>query len=199
MIALGGFLIFKKMTNKPKEEENPVTNISKKTNEIEGYGYTLDDRDGQLFTDLFKKLKHLLEENKESETFLEEYQELLAKLFIVDLYTISNKISKYDIGGVEYLYEPAKSSFQAKVLDTIYKTVEDDSYKTRNQKLPTVETIEMTKKEDATYYIGNEEYVAHEVTLAWTYKEDLGYDKVGKITMIEQEEKLWIVSYEAIS
>lgn len=190
-----GFVVYKKVFTKEKEE-NPVTNTTKVTNEIEGYGYTLDDRDSELFTGLFKELKKLLEDETKPENYKEEYAKYLAKLFVVDLYTINNKVTKYDIGGLEYLYDGAKNSFRSKVLDTIYKTVEDDSYETRKQELPSVDQIEVESVKEASYQMEGTNYNAYEVALSWNYEKNLGYDNSGTITMIEKEDKLYIVSYE---
>ena len=47
----------------------------------------------------------VLKANLESDTIDEEaYALSIAKLFIIDLYTMNNKINKYDIGGIEYVY-----------------------------------------------------------------------------------------------
>lgn len=194
LVILIGVGVYKFAFQKPEETKPEVTNITTVTNKIEGYDYTLDDRDTKLFEELFKELK----ENLESDNIDEEaYIQSISKLFIVDLYTISNKVSKYDIGGLEYLYSSAKESFRAKVLDTLYKSVEDNSYKTRNQELPTVQTIEVTKVEETTYPINKEKRNAYIVNLNWTYEESMGYDTKGTITLIEEENKWNIISYEA--
>ena len=165
------------------------------TNEIEGYQYTLDDRDGELFQKLFQELKEVLEKEKIDE---ELYIELISKLFIIDLFTLDNKTSKYDIGGLEFLKEEAKESFRAKVLDSIYKTVEDNSYNNRQQNLPIVKNIEVEKKEKSSYKIGNEQNAAYEISLKWEYEENLGYDTKAKIIVVKEENKWSIISYQPI-
>ncbi len=191
IILLIGLSIHKLILNKPKEEKT-ITNVANVTNKIEGYNYTLDDRDNELFENTFKELKENLESDEINE---EEYAKSLAKLFIIDIYTIENKVSKYDIGGLEYLNENAKDSFRAKLLDTLYKTVEDDSYKTRTQELPNVKSIEVNNITTTSYKMGGTDYEAYEVTLSWTYEKDLGYDKSGTITMIKEEKRLDVTSY----
>lgn len=191
VVFLLGFFIYKTWFQN-EEETNTPTNVATVTNKIEAYDYTLDDRDSELFQNLFQDLK----ENLESEEVDDEaYLDSISKMFIVDLYTIDNKKSKYDIGGLEYLYTSAVNSFRSKVLDTIYKTVKDDSDKTRKQDLPIVKSIEITNKEETTYQIDNTEYNAVEVSLSWTYESDLGYDKKGTITVLKEENKWSIVSY----
>lgn len=192
IVCILGFILFLFVLKPQKEEEPPITNTATITNKIEGYDYTLDDRDTTLFEELFKELKENLESSEINE---EEYATTLAKLFIVDLFTIDNKTSKYDIGGLEYLHADAKESFRSKILDTIYKTVEDNSDKERKQSLPIVKTIEVTNIEKTTYKKENNTQEAYEIELSWTYEKDLGYDNDAKITMIKEENKLSIVSY----
>ncbi len=197
ILAGCGFFLYTKFFKKVEVVDNPITNVAKVTNQIEGYLYTLDDRDSELFATTFKELKELLEsKNEMNEEFMEEYAKYLAKLFVIDLYTIQNKVSKYDIGGLEYIYENALNSFRAKVLDTIYKTVEDDSYKTRTQTLPIVKTVTIDSMEQTNYQMEETEYVAYEIKLSWDYETNLGYDNKGTIIMIEKEKKLYIVSFK---
>lgn len=94
------------------------------------------------------------------------------------------------------MYDGAKNSFRSKALDTIYKTVEDDSYETRKQELPSVEQIEIKSVKESSYQMEGTDYSAYEVALSWNYEKDLEYDNSGTITIIEKEDKLYIVSYE---
>lgn len=195
IVVLGGFAIYHFVVKDTSTQEPPITNTTKVTNKIEGYDYSLEDRDTELFSIHFKELK----ENLENETpKQEEYIKSVAKLFIIDLYTIDNKISKYDIGGLEFLYQNAKESFKSKVLDSIYKTVEDNSYKTRKQELPIVKSIEITNLEETTYKIGKEKQKAYKVALNWTYEKELGYDKKGIVTLVEEDNKWSVVSLNPI-
>lgn len=191
IVILIGLLIHRFIFGKTKEEKT-ITNVATITNQIEGYNYTLDDRDTELFESLFQDLKKNLEGNEIDE---EAYAKSLASLFIVDLYTLKNKVSKYDIGGLEYLYENAINSFRSKALDTIYKTVEDDSYKTRTQELPTVKSIEVTNIKEASYELDGSNYQSYQIALSWTYEQNLGYDTAGTIVMVKQDNKLSIVTF----
>lgn len=193
IICILGLILFLFVFKKEKEEKPPITNVASVTNKIEGYDYTLDDRDSELFATLFKELKENLESEERKE---EEYVTTLAKLFVVDLFTIDNKTSKYDIGGLEYLHTDARESFRSKILDSIYKTVEDNSYKTRKQELPIVQNVEIIETKKTTYSHNNQKENAYEIDLNWEYKENLGYDTKAKIIMIQEEAKWSIVSYQ---
>ena len=191
IVILIGLCINKLLLNKPKEEKN-ITNVATVTNKIEGYNYTLDDRDTELFETIFQDLKKNLEGNKMDE---EQYAKNLAELFVIDLYTLNNKVSKYDIGGLEYMYEGTLNSFRSKALDAIYKTVEDDSYKTRTQELPIVKSIESSTPKKVNYQMEGQTQSGYEINVKWTYEKDLGYDTSGTIIMIKEENKLSIVSF----
>lgn len=193
IVCILGLVLFLFVFKKTEEEKPPITNVANVTNKIEGYEYTLDDRDTEIFANLFKELKENLESEEKNE---EEYASTLAKLFVIDLFTIDNKTSKYDIGGLEYLHSEARESFRSKILDSIYKTVEDNSYKTRKQELPIVKNVEVTEIKKTTYKHNNNNEEAYEIDLNWEYVENLGYDTKAKIIMIKEDSKLGIVSYQ---
>ena len=119
-------------------------------------------------------------------------------LFRSDLYTIDNKVSKYDIGGLDYLYPSARDSFRAKVLDTLYKTVEDNSYGSRKQDLPVVKSVEVSDFKETTYEIQKESFLAYQVLLDFTYEKDLGYDNKGSVLLIQKDNKFYVISYESL-
>lgn len=192
VVIILGFIIFEFVLKKKPEEKPPITNVATVTNKIEGYDYTLDDRDSELFKELFQELKNELEKESIEE---QKYGEIIAKLFIIDLFTIDNKTSKYDIGGLEYLHSEAKDSFRSKILDTIYKTVEDNSYKTRKQELPIVKSVEIINTQKTTYKKDDVKLDAYEIELSWSYEQNLGYDSKAKIILVKEENKLSLISY----
>ncbi len=194
VIGILGFIGYKMLIKKPNPKD-PATNVTTVTNEITGYDYTLEDRDTEIFSNDFHELKELLEKEEKEEDFEEKYATLISKLFVIDLFTIDNKISKYDVGGLEFIYENARESFRSKIIDSIYKTVEDNSYNTRNQTLPIVTDAEVLEIKETTYQIEDTTYNAYEVKIQWKYEKDLGYDYIARLTLIKEENKLSIVSY----
>ncbi len=194
LLLIAGVIVYFVWLKPEKKEEMP-SNTTTVTNEIASYGYTLDDRDSKLFEEKYEDLKKIL---NEEEINKEDYAKTLAELFIIDLFTIDNKISKYDIGGLEYVHPSAETSFRSKILDSIYKTVEDNSFNTRKQDLPIVSRIEVTAIEPTTYKMDDQNLEGFKVSLAWDYEKDLGYDTAATIIMIEEENKLHIVNYKPI-
>ena len=144
--------------------------------------------------DNYQELKNIL---KEREIDYKEYAKVLAKLFVIDLFTMDNKINKYDVACLEYVYPDNLENFKTNVEDTIYKLMEDNTYGKRTEKLSTVNNVEITNEEESTFKINEEEVPSYVVTLNWTYDKDLGYDKNATITMIKKDKKLYVVEYKA--
>ena len=192
VIGVGGYFVATKILFK-KKEDAPVQ-VIQVTSSIERYGYTLEDRDTDLFKKNFEELKELLNQEEYDK---EEYLTLMSKLLIIDLYTINNKLSRYDIGGLEYVYEGARASFKTVAENTIYKTVENNLDGTRNQELPEVEEIEITDISEYKFTMPDESTVeGYRVKASWSYVKSLGYDTAATLVFIPDGEKLGMVYFD---
>lgn len=192
LLVFGAFAYCKFFKSKP--DDTPIKEV-KVTNTIENYGYNLEDRDTKLYKEKYEKLKELLSKDGYDK---DEYIKLISELFIIDLYTIDNKISRYDVGGTEFMYTGAVSSFKASVENSLYKTVENDLEDNRNQALPIVSSIEITNYEPTTYEMPDKTVVdGYKVNLSWQYEKDLGYDDTGVLIVIPDGNKMGIVFYKA--
>lgn len=189
IIVIVGLILFKLFFSKDK-----VKNNVKVIDSIVDFSYTLDERDTKLMKDTYEELKNIL---KEREIDYDEYAKVLAKLFVIDLFTMDNKINKYDVACLEYVYPDNLENFKTNVEDTIYKLMEDNTYGKRTEKLSIVNNVEITNEEESTFKINEEEVPSYVVTLNWTYDKDLGYDKNATITMIRKDKKLYVVEYKA--
>ena len=194
MIGIGISCYFFLFNKKP-EEQLPVNEV-KVTNTIEKYGYNLDDRDSELFKSKFDELKTLLDtENYD----IEEYVSFVSELFVIDLYTIDNKISRYDVGGLEYVYTDAVSSFQSVAENSIYKSVENNLDDTRIQDLPEVLDIVLDSIKETTFTMPDESVVdGYAVKLSWEYVENLGYDTAATLILIPDNQKYGVVYFNPI-
>ena len=90
IILVAGGLVAYRIIN-PSQAKVKET---KKLDKIKGFDYHLEDRDTKLYKDEFNKLKKNLESN---DINYDEYAKSIAKMFIIDLYTIDNKINKYEL------------------------------------------------------------------------------------------------------
>ena len=162
---------------------------------IKNYGYTLDKRDTKLMTDKFNALKKLL---KNKEVDYKAYSELVAELYILDLYNIENKVNKYDVPCLEYIYPDQVDKFKSMIKGEFYSKIEDNYDGDRKQKLPVIKTINVISVEDVTYTINNEEKNGYNITLDWEYEEDLGYDKKAVVTVVIDQNKAYVVKHSPI-
>ena len=188
LLAIISFVIYKILLDNKTEEE--VVNV---VDSISEYGYNLDDRDTELMKSTYEELKNILNSD---EIDYELYANTLAKLFVIDLFTMDNKINKYDVGSTEYVYPDALENFKLNVEDTLYKHMENNSSGKRKQDLPEVSSIEVLSTETGEYTIEENSFDSYIVNLSWQYVSDLGYDNNALITLINLDNKLYVVEYE---
>ena len=202
-----GMLLYKYYYN---SEEEPKVKVIK---EIKDYDYTLKENETKLYKDEFDKLIKILDE---SNVDYEEYAKEIAKLFIIDFYTLNNKLSKNDIGGTQFIKDDMRDNFIDQARSTFYKYLEVKSSK-RRQDLPKVSKIEDVLLENTTFVINNKyieetttssktkrktttskgkEVDAYKVTISWDYEEDYGYEKEAKMIIIKEGKKLYIVEMD---
>lgn len=187
LIGISAILVLNN-SDEEKNKDNPKTNI----NEIAGYGITIDDLDSETY----KKEYEILKKNLESESVdYDAYAESVAKMFLIDLYTIKSKINKYDVGGVELVLPEKKENYITNVTDTIYNFVEDNSNGKRNQSLPVVNgvTVKETKKDKYTIKDTKETYNSYVFDIDISYVQDLSYDKSAEVIVIKKDKYMYVV------
>lgn len=190
IIFVSGIGLFKLFINNDDEEQpKNVTNI---ISNIKEYNYTLDDRDTNYMKEEFKNLENIL---KEEQVDFNLYASTLAKLFVIDFYTLNNKVNKYDVGGLEYILNSKIDMFKSKAMDTIYNDVIDNSYKDRVQELPEITNVEVLNVDETEIKINDDNTKAYRVTMNYTYKKDLGYDNEGTIYLVQTDNKLEVALY----
>lgn len=182
--AAGGTIYY--IATREKKDDKPIV-TNKDT--IKGYDYTLKSNATKLYEDEFKTLKANLEGNIN----YDEYAVSIAKLFIIDLYTINNKINKYDTGGTSFVYPDGRENYKLNVQNTIYKYVEDNTDGKRTQSLPEVSSVIVKDSKKDTYKIGDNSFEAYKINLEWSYVQDLGYDKTGEIILIKKDKNIYVV------
>ncbi len=175
----------------PKNNEMVYKEIDK----IDTYGYVLEDRDNKIMQDVFQKLKGLLNSDNIDYNLYAEY---LSELFIIDLFTLDNKNSKYDVGGCDYVLPDILDNYKLNVTDTLYKYLENkDGSKTKNE-YPIVSKISLQSIEDAKYSYNNEENNAYKLVLEWDYEKDLGYYRKGEVIVMLKDDHLYVVSFKGV-
>lgn len=171
-----------------KDDKNVVT--KKELDSLELYGYTLDDYDSDLYKEYFNDLKNTL---NSKEVNYEDYAKEIVKLFVSDFYTLDNKLTSSDIGGVEFIPSDMVENFKMHAGDTMYNHVENNIYGDRKQELPTVKSVNISEVVETSYTYKDKEYDAYKVSATWEYVSDMGYDKEGIFYLIKDNNKLYIV------
>ena len=186
-IGIGVLKLFIGSDNNKKPQ-----NVTSVITSIDEFGYTLDDRDTDYMKTEFKKLEEVI---SQEEINYEEYAKAIAKLFVIDFYTLNNKINKYDVGSLEYILSDKKDMFKNKAMDTIYGDIIDNTYKDRVQDLPEVTAVEIINYEVTEITLNKNKVESYKLTMKYTYKKDLGYDKEGTIYLVKNNNKLEIALY----
>lgn len=165
----------------------------KKLDSIELYGYTLSKNDTEIYKTYFKELSKVLNEKTIDYT---EYAKLISKLFVIDLYTLDNKLASTYIGGLEFLHKYLKDNFKENMGSTLYNFVESNIDGKRTQELPIVKDVNVSDVFETKYTYNKTEYDAYIVSTDITYEKDLGYPKSMKLTIIKDNNILYIVKGE---
>lgn len=180
-----GYKVYNDFFNKP--------DAKKEVESIGLYGYSLHDRDSSTYKDTFKELSKALSTDNID---YKNYATLASKLFIMDLFTLDNKLGSTDIGGLQFIHKDLKENFKENMGDTIYKFVEINVDGKRTQELPVVKEVTVLDVLETKYTYNNKDYPAYVVTANWEYEKDLGYQKSMKITFIKDKNILYIVKGE---
>lgn len=172
-----------------KDDDKTVVEV-KELDNLGDYNYKLTDRDSEYFKSEFEVLKKIVNSKEIDE---EAYVTQVARMFVIDLYTLNTKVNKYDIGGLEYYHNAKKDMYEQKVMDTLYSTILDDTYGDRKQELPEIKNVETISIEKTTYELGETEVDGYLVKLTMSYVSDMGYDTEASLVVCKEEGLRWSV------
>ena len=186
-IVAGASLLLYQTTFKSKPTIKKATVLTEKKE----YGYTLKSNKSKSYKKEFNNLAELLKKDKVDE---EEYAKELTKLFVLDFYTLSDKVANTDVGGTDFVHTDAKNNFLEKAEDTIYKYVENNMYGGRKQDLPTVKEVKIDNVENTSFTIDKvTDDKAYQVTASWTYDSENDYQNKAIFTFVHEDKKLSLV------
>lgn len=163
---------------------------------IDEYNYYLENTDSRIYKKYYKELESELEDQKIDE---ENYVSLLAKLFTIDFYTLNNKMTNQDIGGIQFVHESQKEAFKTEATNNIYKYVKSNLTGKRKQELPEIKnaTVEEVKQFSYENEGANlEDNSAYQTKVKLEYVKDLDYPTEVSITWIHEGMKLSLVEVE---
>lgn len=172
---------------KTRDKLQVVTVLS----EIDGYHYTLESNATKIYKKYYKELEKELKDNRIDE---KNYASLISELFVIDYYTLSNKITNKNIGGIQFIHSSLKDRFIKESSETIYKYIKNNLYGNRKQKLPEVNKVKIKKISEFQYHKDSyHDDCAYQVEVAVGYMEDDNYPEKVILTIIHEENRLVIV------
>ena len=184
VIVGGAFLVWKLVFD--KEETSTAVQV-KELDNLSDYSYVLTDRDSSYYKSEFEELKKIVNVDEVDE---EAYAVQVARMFIIDLYTMNTKVNKYDIGGIEFIHIDAKDKYEKKVMDTLYSQMLDDTYGDRKQVLPEVNSLETISTEKMTYSVLGNEQTCYLTKFNVGYVTDLKYDTKQSVVVCQEKDTI---------
>lgn len=174
--------------------KTPVAVKPKVVDTIENYGYELEEGQTALYKKLYDELSKELKKDKVDE---EKYASYVASLIVCDFYNLDNKISKNDIGGVQFVRQDQQKNFILEASETVYKYIEHNVYGNRKQELPVVKHVEVKDVTETTYkYEDIDDEKAYKVNVLVTYEKDLGYPTEVTVVLVhakDNDKKLEVI------
>lgn len=184
ILILGGLYLLN-FGKKPEKIKSKITKT------IENYNYNLYDNSTKNYKDLFNELSKVLSSDTVDE---KKYVELISRMFIIDFYTLSNKTTNMDIGGLQFVHKDVVDNFKEKATATIYKFVETNIYGDRKQELPKVKEVTIESIEQKNFkYNKTSDSNAYFVKVNWTYEKNLGYETSKNLIFVHDDKALSLV------
>lgn len=185
LLILGIGLFYQVKTIKPKKE------VNKEVGQIEEFGYKSYSNDTKYIKNKFKDLEKVLTEDTINQ---DDYAKVLTELFILDFYTLDNKMTNKNVGGLQFIHPDIKENFILKATDTYYKGLESNIIKKRTQVLPVVKKVFIDKQEQTSTVVGNiNDPIGYKIQASWEYEKSLGYQTKGTFYLVHKDQRLYII------
>lgn len=190
LFVIGAILFTSSQVLMGKKAKKRVKREVKVEEKIDDYNYELDDNETAYYKSLFKSLKTVLSEEEVDE---EKYASLVSQLFLADFFNLDNKLSKNDIGGIQFVYSDFQNDFENLAKEGIYHYVESNIYGDRKQELPIVTEVSVLNIETKTVkYLDSIDEKAYVVDLSITYEKDMGYQEEATLVLVHHNDRLEI-------
>ncbi len=157
---------------------------TKAENIVESMSYILRDNPTDLQKEYFAELKEAVEGSEPADDVT--IASLVAKNYVTDFYTWTNKRGQYDIGGLSFVYDGEfengnhfKENVYLKARDGFYKYISYYGTQYGKENLLEVENVEITRCEKLSQQYMINEHVSYKQDDQgewYDYREDKGYD-----------------------
>ncbi len=185
MFSIAFYLVNNKSNNAPEgaKKEDDIT--------TKEFDYVLYENKSPLYKQYFAKLKEELLKDEINE---EEYAKTISQLFAVDFYSLKEKKTNTDVGGLDFIYPSMKDNFVLKATDTIYKGIESNVYGDRRQDLPKVtDTVITTVEKEKIKFDEVSDDNGYKVVMNIEYERNLDYTTEITLLLAHKSKKLYIV------
>lgn len=135
-------------------------------------------------TKLQKEKFELLSEKLKAENVNQlEIADLVAQSFVIDFFNWSNKEASYDVGGLQYMYDP--STFNNMAHFEYYQKVDVFNSTYGKNNLPNITEVKSKTDKTVDYELGEEVYPAYKSKVTWTYANSSKLDVNEFISEVE--------------
>lgn len=193
LILLALIITLINMTRDTFKNKKTTSNEAKVVDKIDDkYGYYLTENHTEYYKDLYNELKKVLTADEIDD---DKYATLISQLFAADFYDLNSKVSKSDVGGVQFLIKSYQNDFikTASGANGMYYYIKSNLDGDRKQELPEVIKTEVVSLKNQSYkYLKIDDEKAYKATVNITYKKDLGYPKTVILTLAHYNDKLII-------
>lgn len=181
--------IYKDTTARNVEKINTVDTI-------ENFNYVLNSNAPKYYKNLFKELKEILNNEQQDE---EAYAKKITQLFVTDLFTLSNKVTSSDVGGVQFVYKDFQEDFVSIAQSSLYNNIKSNIYGNRKQQLPEVTNVTILEivKKDFKYNnttLTNSYFINVEIK----YKKDMNYPTKYQVVVSKNDKILEVVKAQEL-
>lgn len=163
VVALIGVLIF--MLNRPSNSGSGDNSGSNQQVASSSDPYSIRSNATDYQKEIYQELQDALK-SKNSQSIAEA----LAKNFVADFFTLSNKTIKNDVGGTQFWSTDARLTLRTKAIDTFYTNLELYIEDYGSENLPTVKEVTVL---DSSSMDG---YNLYAVSVTWTYESNSKFD-----------------------
>ncbi len=158
---------------------------------ISNYDYSLKSNSTKYMKSLFDELKDILQKNPVVE---EDYAKKVAQLFVTDLFTLSNKLTSSDIGGIQFVYKSYQDDFISIAQSGMYSSIQSNVYGDRKQELPEVIEVTISKTNKNSFKYNKQTLSdAYYIDMDIKYKKDLGYPSKYQVVVAKNDKTMEVV------
>ena len=161
-----GMNIFKIIAKESEEEQVKTVEVEKPENEFINDFYTIGHNATELNKEYFRELNTALEAQDQKAV-----AEAVAKCFVTEYYTWTNKDGNYDVGGMQYIYTNDQRDFEVYSRYGFYHDMDLYISQLGTENLIEVTGVTVNGVTETSYDIDDETTAtAYDVDLSWTYK-----------------------------